>query len=249
MRRSVAILIAAYAVSMLPGSAQEAVAQLNQQAQPRKAPPTLKGTVAEVKKKGRLTSLMILSEGGGAPFEVIVSPKIQFSVEAKGDLGFLRDRQIVTGTGTLTNQMLFVKKWTVHVGPLAKRTKPSVKEAPKRVGQSLNSYDIAGMIMSRQQDEKFPDYETLTLNVAQLKKAPVYIDKGATVTVSTTATDTVEEGTPVEYVQVPAPGGRYRVAALRVLIKEPLKSEEFFKEDDSKKKKTSRRTSTTKKTE
>ena len=77
-----ALLIAAVSTGLIPNASSDAFAQLNrqpQQAQP-KAPPTQKGTVAEVKKKGRLTSLMILSEGGGAPFEVIVSPKVQFYI-------------------------------------------------------------------------------------------------------------------------------------------------------------------------
>lgn len=243
MKRTIAILTVALTLSMLTGTPQNAQAQ-QRQPQTQKAPPTQKGTVAEVKKKGRLTSLMIQSEGGGAPFEVLISPKIQFAVEAKGDLGFLRDRQIVSGTGTLTNQMLFVKNWTVHVGPLAKRTKPFVKEAPKRVGQSVNSYDLAGMIQSRQQDTRFKEYETLSLNIAQLKKAPVFIDKDATVTVSTTETDSIEEGTPVEYIQVPAAGGRLQVASLKVKLKEPLKSEEFFEEQESKSKSKSRRRTT-----
>jgi hypothetical protein len=247
MKLSTSILFAAFASSLLVGSTPDVQAQGNQQGKAQKPPPSLKGTVAEVKKKGRLTSLVIKSEAGGDPITVLISPKIQFSVEAKGDLGFLCDRQIVTGTGVLTNQMLFVKKWTVHVGPLAKRTKPRVAKAPNRIGQSTNAYDLAGMIMSRQQDEKFADYETLTLNVAQLKKAPVYIDKGATVTVSTTETDMIEEGTPVEYVQVPAAGGRVQIVAVRVLLKEALKSEEFFKEDD-KKSKSKRRRTTSKKT-
>lgn len=245
MKFSTTTLFAAIACALLLGSTRDAQAQ---QGQAQKPPPALKGTVAEVKQKGRLTTLVILSEAGGDPIEVLVSPKIQFSVEAKGDLGFLRDRQIVTGTGTLTNQMLFVKKWTVHVGPLAKRTKPAVTKAPNRIGQSTNAYDLSGMIMSRQQDEKFAEYETLTLNVAQLKKSPVYIDKGATVTVSTTDTDMIEEGTPVEYVQVAAAGGRYKIAAVRVLLKDALKSDEFFKEDD-KKSKGKRSRTTSKKTE
>jgi len=248
MKLSTSILLAMFASILLMGSTPDVHAQGNQQRKAQKPPPSLKGTVVEVKKKGRLTSLVIKSEAGGDPITVLISPKIQFSVEAKGDLGFLRDRQIVSGTGVLTNQMLFVKKWTVHVGPLAKRTKPQVVKAPNRIGQSTNAYDLSGMIMSRQQDEKFAEYETLTLNVAQLKKAPVYIDKGATVTVSTTETDMIEEGTPVEYVQVPAAGGRFRIAAVRVLLKEVLKSEEFFKEDD-KKSKSKRRRTTSKKTE
>lgn len=226
--------------TLMAGVVRDASAQANQQQDPQQ-PTIIKGTVAEVVRKGRATSLMILSEAGGEPIAVPITPRIQFAVEAKGDLGFLAEKQVVSGKGTLTNKSLFVKAWTVHVGLSAKKIKPFVKESAKAVGQSQNSYDFAGTVTSRQQDTDYPDYETVITNIAQLKRGPIYIDKGATVTVSMTETELVKEGAKVEFIAQFLNGGRVQVTALKVLLEEPLKAEEFFKEDDSKS--TRRRTS------
>ncbi|MDA0283061.1 MAG: hypothetical protein O3B13_12160 [Planctomycetota bacterium] len=193
-----------------------------------------KGTVAEVIRKGRATSLVILSEAGGEPVTVPITPRLQFAVEAKGDSAFLAEKQVVSGTGTLTNKSLFVKNWTVYVGLAAKKIRPFAKQAGKAIGQSQNSYEIAGTVTSRQQDKDYPEYETLGTNIRELQNQPVYIDKGATVTVSMTETDLVEEGAKVEFVQLPAKGGRFQIVALKVLLEEPLKAEEFFKKDEKK---------------
>ncbi len=219
--------------TLMVGVVRDASAQLNQQQEPQQ-PTITKGTVAEIIQKGRSTTLMIKSEAGGEPISVPITPRIQFAVEAKGDLGFLAEKQVVSGKGTLTNKSLFVKGWTVHVGLAARKIKPFVKESAKAIGQSQNSYDFAGTIMSRQQDTDYPDYETVITNIAQLKRAPVYIDKGASVTVSMTETELVKEGDKVEFIAQLLNGGRIQVTALRVLLEEPLKAEEFFKEDDSK---------------
>ena len=221
---------------MIAGTGADAFAQVNQQ-----EPTITKGTVAEVVRKGRATSLVILSEAGGDPITVPITPRMRFAVEAKGDLGFLAEKQVVSGQGTLTNKSLFVKKWTVHVGLSAKKIKPVVKESAKSVGQSQNSYDFAGKISTRQQDKDYPEYETVITNIAQLKRGPIYIDKGATVTVSMTETDLVEEGAKVEFIAQLLKNGRLQVTALKVLLDEPMKAEEFFKKQESKS--TRRRTS------
>lgn len=216
-------------------------AQKGQQQKQEPAFTTVKGTVSEVLKKGRLTSLVIKAEAGGEPVTVPITPKIQFVVQAKGDSGFLRDKQVVSGRGTLTNEMLFVKNWTVHVGASARKLRSGAQKAAKKIGESVNSYDVQGKVVSRQQDEDYPDYETLLLDVRQLKGKPVYIDKGATVTVSMSETDRIKAGTPLEVYQVPDRGGRIRIAGIKVMLKETLKSEEFFAEDESKGKSTTRR--------
>lgn len=221
---------------LVAGFAVEASAQV----QP-KQPTVTKGTVAEVIRKGRATSLMILSEAGGDPISVPITPRVQFAVQAKGDLGFLAEKQVVSGKGTLTNKSLFVKAWTVHVGLSARKIKPFVKQSAKAVGQSQNSYDFAGTISSRQQDKDYPDFETVITNIRQLKNGPIYIDKGATVTVSMTETELVEEGAKVEFIANFAKGGRVQITGLKVLLDKPLKAEEFFKEAE--KKSTRRRTS------
>lgn len=230
------IMLSLMCAALVAGLVAEASAQVNLQ-----QPTITKGTVAEVIRKGRATSLVILSEAGGDPITVPITPRLQFAVEAKGDLGFLAEKQVVSGKGTLTNKSLFVKKWTVHVGLSARKIKPFVKDSAKAVGQSQNSYDFAGTVSSRQQDTDYPDYETLITNISQLKRGPIYIDKGATVTVSMTETDLVKEGAKIEYIANFAKGGRVQVVGLRVLLDKPLKSEEYFKE--SEKKSTRRRTS------
>lgn len=222
--------------TLVAGLVAEAAAQVNQN-----QPTVTKGTVAEVVRKGRATSLVILSEAGGDPITVPITPRLQFAVQAKGDLAFLAVKQVVSGKGTLTNKSLFVKQWTVHVGLSARKIKPFVKESAKATGQSQNSYDFAGTVSSRQQDKDYPDYETLITNIRDLKRGPIYIDKGATVTVSMTETELVEEGAKVEYIAKFAKNGRVQVVGLKVLLDKPLKAEEFFKK--SEKKPTRRRTS------
>ena len=232
------LLLAALTGAIVCGAASRSEAQFQntQQRQQGQQPQiaTTKGKVEEVIRKGRATSLVIQSEAGGDPITVPITPRIQFAVEVKGDNGFLAEKQVVSGKGTLTNGLLFVKNFTVHVGLAAKKIRPTVSKADKVIGESQNTYQFAGTIVSRQQDKDYPDYETLTMNIRQLKGAPVYMDKGANVTVSMTETDRVQAGDEVEFVQRPAPGGRFQIVALRVLLKEPLKSEEFFAEDKSK---------------
>ena len=219
--------------ALVAGLITEAAAQVNQQ-----KPTVTKGTVAEVVRKGRATSLVILSEAGGDPITVPITPRLQFAVQAKGDLAFLAEKQVVSGKGTLTNKSLFVKQWTVHVGLSARKMKSFVKESAKATGQSQNSYDFAGTVSSRQQDKDYPDYETLITDIRQIKGKPIYIDKGATVTVSMTETELVEEGAKVEYIANFAKNGRVQIVGLKVLLDKPLKAEEFFKKSE---KKTTRR--------
>lgn len=220
-----------------PAAAQKAAPKAGAQNQEESLrPEPIQGTVAEVIRKGKATSLKILSEAGGDPIVVAVTPQIQFAVEAPGDSGFLREKQTVHGKGVITNELLFVKDWTVHVGPLARRMKPGLQQAERAIGASVNTYEVLGQVISRQQDKDYPDYETLKLNVAQLRGKPVYIEKEATVTVSTTETDRITEGAACEYFQQPGPGGRFKIVALKVKLKDELKADEFFAAEDDKKK-------------
>ena len=196
------------------------------------------GEVAKInEKRGRVISVEIQSEGGGDPVLVPLTPRIKFAVEGKGDSGFLRERTTVSGVGTLTNNMLFVKDWTVHLGVAARRMPAGIKKADKVIGQSVNSYFIQGPVKSRQQDKNYPEYETLSLTIPALKGQPVYIDKGATVTVQISDGSAIPNGAPVELYQQPGRGGRMQTIGLKVILKEPLKAEEYFAKEEEKKKK------------
>lgn len=199
---------------------------------------TVKGEVAKInEKRGRVISVEIQGEGGGDPVLVPITPRIKFAVEGKGDSGFLRERTTVSGVGTLTNNMLFVKNWTVHLGVAARRMPAGVKKADKQIGQSVNSYFVQGPVKSRQQDKNYPEYETLSLTIPALKGQPVYIDKGATVTVQISDGSAIPKGAPVELYQQPGRGGRMQTIGLKVILEEPLKAEEYFAKEEEKKKK------------
>jgi len=234
----------------LPARAQTVAGALNQpqqkagQQSQEPAKPnyvTVKGTVVEIhEKRGRVISVDILSEAGGDPVTVPITPRIQFAVEGKGDSGFLRERVVVSGTGTLTNNMLFVKDWTVHLGVAARKLPAGVRKADKQIGQSVNSYFVQGAVKSRQQDKDYPEYETLSLNIPALARKPVYIDKGAQVTVQITDGTAIPKGAEAELYQQPARGGRLQTIGLKVLLKEPLKADEYFASQEEKKKKKKR---------
>lgn len=236
------LIVPMLALSILAVVENQAAAQARQPQQGTTQQPqkpsylTSKGTLGEVKKKGRATVLVIIPEVGD-PLEVIVTPKIQFAVEAKGDEGFLREKQVVSGTGTLTNKLLFVKNWKVHVGLTARKMKSGIVKADKQIGQSVNSYILQGKVTKRQQDKDYPEYETLILNIRDLRGQPVYIDKNPTVTVSSSDAKMAKPGAPVEYYQVPSAGNRFKVIGVKVMLEDALKSAEFFAEEDKKKKK------------
>lgn len=220
--------------------------QGNQKNQPKQPEVTeSKGTIAEVVRKGRALTLMIKSETGGDPIPVAITPRLQFALEAKADDGFLREKQVVSGRGVLTNESLFVKNWTVYLGPNARRMRGGVQKAEKVVGESVNSYDVLGPVVSRQQDADYPEYETLILNVPALKGKPVYIDKGATVTARLEDTSKIAVGNECEVTHTVAPNGLPVILGVKVMLDEELASEEFFTDQEEVPSRTVRRRSTT----
>jgi hypothetical protein len=216
--------------------------QGNQKNQPRQPEVTeSKGTIAEVVRKGRALTLMIKSEAGGEPIPVAITPRLQFALEAKADDGFLREKQVVSGRGVYTNESLFVKNWTVYLGPSARRMRGGVQKAEEVVGESVNSYDVLGPVVSRQQDTDYPEYQTLTLNVPALKGKPVYIDKGATVTARLEDTSKITAGNECKVTHTLAPNGLPVILGVKVMLDEELKAEDYFTEEEEKPSRTSRR--------
>jgi hypothetical protein len=226
---------------------QQRATQKNQPQQPEIT--ESKGTVADVVRKGRALTLMIKSDAGGEPISVAITPRLQFALEAKADDGFLREKQVVSGRGVLTNDSLFVKNWTVYLGPSARRMRGGVQKAERVVGESVNSYDVLGPIVSRQQDTDYPDYETLTLNVPALKGKPVYIDKGATVTARLEDTSKITAGNECEVTHTLAPNGLPVILGVKVMLDEELKADDYFTDEEEKPSRTTRRRSPTTRSE
>lgn len=208
-----------------------------------------KSSIAEVVRKGRALTLLIKSELGGDPIPVAITPRLQFAIEAKADDGFLREKQVVSGRGVLTNESLFVKDWTVYLGPSARRMRGGVQKAERVVGESVNSYDVLGPIVSRQQDTDYPEYETLTLNVPALKGKSVYIDKGATVTARIEDASKIAAGNECVVTHTLAPNGAPVVLGVKVTLDEELKADDYFTEEEKPSRTSRRRPATARKKE
>ncbi len=234
-----AYLWAVLAAVVCAGATRLAEAQAQKQPE-QPAVPTLKGTVSEVKKKGPQTILVIVSELGGDPFEVPLSPMMQFAVEAKGDLGFVRDKQFATGTGFVSNNTLFVQKWTVHVGTNSKRMQPGVRNLPdadekgeKKALAGVKYVEVSGPIMSVKPTEDDPGKQQAILKVGGPKGTPAIFEKNAAVTVSTNDTALLKDGSEVEYIAVGGTPKKPKIAALKVILSDAMRADDFFKAEES----------------
>lgn len=202
--------------------------------QGKKKPVTIKGTVVSLEKKGR-TQLLIIENSAKEKQEFKLTSKVDFSIVAKGDDGFLAAGQYVSTIAQLSNNRLFAKKYTVYVGK-GRRPKPTLAKAPPKIGRSKNSYLVSGMIVSRQQDKEYADFETITLKVGGRNGTPVFLDKGFAVSVNINDPNLVKPGMPVELQGIPLRGDRVNVLKVTVRLPKPLKAKEYFAEADKKKK-------------
>ena len=206
--------------------------------QPDQSVPTSRGTIAEVKKKGTLTTLVVLNELGGDPFEVPLLPTLPLAIEAKGDIGFLREKQFAVGTGFVSNGTLNVQKWTVHVGSNAKKMQPSSRQImdgdDKKPLAGVKYYEVGAFLMSVKPDDDDPARQVAMLKGATPKGSPAYFEKNATITVSTNDLALIKDGLEVEYVVAGGSPKRPKIGALKVMLATPLKSAEFFAAEEAK---------------
>ncbi len=216
------------------------VAQAQAQKQTEPIIPTSKGVIAEIKKKGTQTSIMVAPESGGEAFEVPLTPVMPFAIEAKGDIGFVREKQFAAGTGFVSNNTLFVQKWTVHVGNNAKRMQPTVRNLPdtdengeKKQQTGVKYVEVSGQIMSLKPAMDDPNKQQAVLKVGGLKGTPAFFEKNAQVIVSTNDTALLKDGAEVEYIVAGGNPKKPKIGALKVVLMDALKSEEFFKEEET----------------
>lgn len=197
--------------------------------------PSFLGTLGEVKKKGMQTLVTITPELGGDAFEFPLTPMIALAIEAKGDSGFLREKQFVTGTGFVNNGTLLIEKWTVHVGPATKKMQPSSRQLPdtdengeKRPQAGVKFLEVTAQLMSLTPDKDDPGRSIAMLKVGGPKGTPASFDSKAPITVRSSDPAMLKEGSELEYVPVGGTAKRPKIAAIKVKLAEALKSEEFF---------------------
>jgi hypothetical protein len=184
---------------------------------------TIEGKLAGIEKKGR-SFLVTVETSTGEKIEFPLTAKVDFAVTGKGDVEFLRTGQTVSTTAVMSNDLLFGKEFTVHVGP---GTKPKAvyEKAPPKIGQSVNAYVICGTIVTRQQDQEYKDYETILVRVGT-QTGKVYLDKGFTVIVRSADPALAKVGSDVELEGTFA-GSRFTPTKATVKLAEAFKSEDF----------------------
>ncbi|MBT4863675.1 MAG: hypothetical protein HON53_00955 [Planctomycetaceae bacterium] len=192
---------------------------------------TVTGKLVSVTKKGR-NAVLTVETADKETKEFQVTSRAKMAVTAKGDVGFLTKGQFVSAQPVATNNKLFGKKFTVHVGPGKKRG--VFAKAPKQVGVSTAAWNVAGQITGRVKDADYPDYEVIALRAGK-RTVPVFIDKGYSVTVLLADVSRAEPGSAVTIEGRPGTRNRFTVSAVKIDLAKPLKAEEFFADDKKKK--------------
>lgn len=194
-----------------------AAAQTSKSKKPANEPQKIPGKVVAHESKGKLTTLTIQKEGGDKQ-EIPVKPPLAFSVVGKGDVGFFRPGVMVSATAVMSNNQLFAKEYTVHIG-----SKPPVKVT--RDPNADTVYQICGMVTAADED-------SVTLNFGnQGGVQKVTLEKEALViTVRSIDPDLAVEGAAVE-IEGLTRAGKFLPTVLTVTLAEPLKAEDVFPAD------------------
>lgn len=136
-------------------------------AQKQRETETRTGTVKEVIHKGRARILVVTCDGEEMKFPV--TSKVNIEVTLTGGSGAqFQKGTFLEGTGTFTNNKLFLESAKLRILASASKVPESKLETPKEFqsGQSLNSRHISGLIMARQPNKDYPEYEELALKPA-----------------------------------------------------------------------------------
>ena len=187
-------------------------------------PTVLKGTIEKVAKKGRATILTVKYENLQTQ-DIPVTSKINLSVTGKGSEELLTAKQFVSTTATKSNDLFFTKEVVIHMVK-GRKPKPSFAKAPKRIGQSVNAFDIAGTVVSFGDDDDYKDYKALSLKVGS-QTGKVLIEKGYKITVATNDVSLIAKGAKIEVEGKPGRGGRFTITKATVPLDKEFKAEDF----------------------
>lgn len=222
-----------------------AVAPHSVHAQKATGAETVTGKLVSIEKKGRNATLTVeTAEKETKEFQLTARAKLE--ITAAGDDGFLTKGQFVSTQAVKTNNKLFAKKFSVHVGP--GRKVGGVAKPPKKPGVSLAAWNVAGQITDRGKDKEFPEYEIIALRAGR-QTVPVFLDKGYSVTVLLSDVTLAEPGSTVTIEGKPGRRNRFTVTAAKIELADPLKSEEFLKDDKAPRKRRTTKTKTPSKAE
>lgn len=186
------------------------------------------GVIKKITKKGRLTKMTIEDDQGGE-YEISLTPKVDFQIQAPGDKGFIAKGQFIEGQGVMTNKRIYLSAVTVHFVTPGKRNsrRGGILKAPAKAGQSENEYLVSGTITANKPDEDYPDYELIALREAS--RGPyLMLEKKVKITVSTTDTSVLPENAKIRMQVIPLRSGKFTLKKAIIILTEALKSEDLL---------------------
>jgi len=186
-------------------------------------PPVEAGRILEIETKGKLTTLKIES-ALGETYDVKLTPQINFFITGAGDTGFIQPGAYIEGRGTKSNEPVFLQKVTVYLLPKGKRPPAGkVQKASAADGESLNIYDVSGVVNTVGPADGYPEYTAIGLKVAG-RAPPVWLEPTCQIEVASADPEHTAVGADLEMAMKVLRGGKKMPVAIRIRRETPFSS-------------------------
>ncbi|MFV0442024.1 MAG: hypothetical protein ACK5Q5_00485 [Planctomycetaceae bacterium] len=171
---------------------------------------------------------MKIESTDGETYEVKITPKIEFYVVGKGDAGFIQPGVYINGRGTKSNETIFINKVTAVLLPKGKRAPAGrIQKATVSEGESLQTFDVSGEIVSSGPVPDYPTHTGLELKLPAHKEQ-VWLEPDFEVEVASTDPAHATSGADVLMIMKPLAGGKLVPVALKVLREGGFDSKEVL---------------------
>ncbi len=190
-------------------------------------PPTVEGTISEIKTMGR-GKVLVVANDEGETIEIPLTNRMPIDIKGTGDQGFVRVGAFIGGKGVLTNKAIFISEINVLLpgkGPKPPRGK--IGKAPRQAGGNMNTFQVMGTIQAMEPNPDYPDYTMLALDVPG-KPPVINLEKNYTVKVMSNDLSLIEAGMPV-LLDGRLFRGKFQVSKVTINLPEPFNSEEVLK--------------------
>ena len=189
--------------------------------------PAITGTLKSIEAAGRLTQITV-TDDQGQDYEVKLNARTDFQIRGSGDAGFVVPGQYLEGTGTLTNEQLFIQSVTIRPVMPGKRStrRGGIAKLPPRPGQSKSAYMVGGEIEAIGPAPDYPDYTAVKLKA--VRGPVIMLEKNYQLTIISDNPELLTEGATVElYGKAPPRNGQFNASGVLVKV-EKLDSKEIL---------------------
>lgn len=189
-------------------------------------PPTVSGTISEIKTQGKLKVLVVTNDEGKT-MDVPLTPRLAVDIKASGDKGFIRPGTFIGAQGELSNEAIFVKEVNVLLPRKGQKLpRGKISKASRGGGTLMNAYNIIGTIQATKPNPEYPEYTMIALN-ASGKSPVINLEKDYTVKVVSADFEMIKEGMNV-VLTGRMNRGRVQILKVEITRKEPFKSDEIL---------------------